>query len=70
MDKLTVRAWRMVRELSQEKMASLLGIHPNTYAEWEKHPENISIGNAYKICEIFDTTLDAVIFLPQQSTNM
>lgn len=59
---LTVRMWRCAKEISQEKMANLLGIHVNTYQNWEKNPENISIGNARKIAEIFGVSENEIDF--------
>lgn len=61
--KLTVRQWRMAREISQNTMAELLGVHINTYINWEKNPENISIKYALMIAKIFAVKLDDIIFL-------
>jgi DNA-binding XRE family transcriptional regulator len=36
MDKLTVRQWRVMNDLTQEVMAEKLGIHINTYRNKEK----------------------------------
>lgn len=62
-EKLTLRQWRLAREISIEKMAELLEIHPNTYRIWEREPENIAIGKAKQISNILNVPL-ADIFLP------
>lgn len=59
---LTVRQWRRAKDITQEQMAESLGIHVNTYQNWEESPEKISIEKAVKIAEIFGVTLDDVSF--------
>ena len=58
----TVRAWRRAKEISQYDMAEMLGVHVNTYQNWENEPDKISIGNAKKIAEIFGLSLDDILF--------
>jgi DNA-binding XRE family transcriptional regulator len=43
-------------------MASLLGIHENTYRSWEKNPRHISVINAYKISDILNVGIDEIKF--------
>ena len=62
-EKLTLRQWRLAREVSMDQMAKSLDIHPNTYAAWEQEPEKIPIGKALKITQILDVRLED-IFLP------
>lgn len=62
---LTLKAWRRAREISQQKMADQLSIHVNTYQNWEEHPEDISIKNAVKICQILDLKLADIEFLSE-----
>jgi len=62
----TVRAWRRAKEISQEDMANRLGIHVNTYQNWESEPEKISISNAKRIAEIFGLSLDDILFEKQE----
>lgn len=33
---LTVRQWRRAKDITQEQMAESLGIHVNTYQNWEE----------------------------------
>jgi DNA-binding XRE family transcriptional regulator len=67
---LTIRQYRKMYDFSQEKMAELLGISVGTYIRYEKKPLEIPIHRALDMCQIFDTTLDRIIFLQEQSTNM
>jgi len=62
-EKLTLRQWRLAREISIDKMAQALEIHPNTYAAWEQEPNKIPIGKAITIAEMLEVGL-ADIFLP------
>jgi transcriptional regulator with XRE-family HTH domain len=59
---LTVRQWRKAREMTQEQMAEKLGVHMNTYMNWEKDPGKISIANAKAISEILEVPLDDIVF--------
>lgn len=61
-ERLTLKAARMMRGLTQDDMAEKLNIHRNTYAAWEAHPEDISIRNAEEICKILDLAADDIIF--------
>ena len=60
--KLTIREWRKLKEVSQEKMAQKLGVHANTYAAWEKNAARIPVDKAFAIALIFDVTIDSIIF--------
>lgn len=62
-EKLTLRQWRLAREISIDKMAQALDIHPNTYAAWEQEPSKIPIGKAVTITELLGVGLED-IFLP------
>lgn len=59
---LTMRQWRKAKELSQEYMAKGLGIHVNTYINWEKEPEKISIENSRKIADLLSVPIDDIQF--------
>lgn len=62
----TVRQWRKVKEITQEDMANRLGVHVNTYQNWEKEPEKITIANAVKIAEIFGVSMNEISFKAQE----
>lgn len=63
---LTIRQWRRVQEITQEQMAEKLGIHINTYQNWEEAPEKISIGKAIEIAKIFGVSLNDITFRKQE----
>jgi len=60
--KLTIKEWRRVKNISQEKMAELCGVHVNTYRTWEDDPENIKIGKAVLISEKLEIPLEDILF--------
>lgn len=64
---LTLRQWRRAKEISQEKMAQILGVHVNTYQNWEEDPEKISIGKAMAIAEVFGISLDDITFRKEEA---
>lgn len=61
-ERLTLKAARMMRGITQDDMAEKLNVHRNTYAAWESHPEDISIKNAEEICRILNLPADNIIF--------
>ena len=61
-ERISLKSARMMRGITQEKMAEKMGVHRNTYANWEEHPEDISIKNATIICQILDLPADNIIF--------
>lgn len=67
---LTVRQWRLAREISQETMAELLGVHVNTYISWEKKPEKIGIAFANKISEILEVPIENISFSSSTLQNV
>ena len=58
---LTLEEWRRARNVSQEKMAEVCGVHLNTYRLWEKSPGEIRIDNAIKIADFLQISLDDII---------
>ncbi len=59
---LGLRAWRRAKDISQTDMAEKLGIHVNTYQNWEKKPESISISNALRIAQILEISINDISF--------
>lgn len=54
---LTLEEWRRARNVSQESMAKICGIHVNTYRLWEKSPGEIRMDAALKMAEYLDISL-------------
>lgn len=61
-EKLSVKSWRLAREISQEQMAKKLEVHPNTYILWEKEPSKISVAMSFKIASILNVSFDDIDF--------
>ena len=59
---LTLRQWRLAKEISQESMAERLQVHVNTYQKWEKEPGKIGIDKAKKIIDILGVNIDEISF--------
>lgn len=59
---LTMKQWRLAKELSQEEMAAKCGVHRNTYASWEENPNNVSVGNAKIIAKALGESVDTIFF--------
>lgn len=62
MNGLTMRQWRLAKELSINDMAEACGVHPNTYAAWEKDAGNVKIRDAVKIAEALGVSVDDIFF--------
>lgn len=62
MDKLTMRQWRLVKEISIAAAAKACNVHPNTYAYWEEHPENVKVKNAVIIAQALGVSVDDIFF--------
>lgn len=62
--KLSLKQWRVVKGYSQEKMSELMDIHINTYRAWEEKPSSIKLGNAMKLAQVLDISIDDISFLP------
>jgi len=59
---LTVKQWRLAKEMTIADMADACGVHYNTYARWEDEPEKISIGAAKKIATALGESIDTIFF--------
>lgn len=66
MDQLTMRQWRLVKEMSIEAAAKACGVHPNTYAYWEKNPENVKVKDAVKVAQALGVSVDDIFFTATQ----
>jgi DNA-binding XRE family transcriptional regulator len=63
---LTFQEWRRLRNISKKKMAELLGIHENTYRNWENNPKNISILNAFRIADVLGVDMNDIKFCEEK----
>jgi len=59
---LSMKQWRLAKEISQEEMANRCGVHRNTYAAWEECPDNVTVGNAKKISAALGESVNTIFF--------
>ncbi|MCM3598971.1 helix-turn-helix transcriptional regulator [Metabacillus idriensis] len=59
---LTLKQARLLKGLTQRDVAKELGVHVQTYSKMEKQPDEVTIGEAKKICEILDMSYDFIFF--------
>jgi len=60
---LRLKALRVGQELTQEKMAGILGIHEATYNRKEQGTSEFTLSEAKKISELFGITIDKLFFV-------
>jgi len=53
---------RLRKELSQQKVAELLGVHRQTYMKWEHNADEMPIGKAKEFCKIVSIPVDEIFF--------
>lgn len=61
--KITLRAARVNRGLTQKEMASLIGVNHTTILKWEKGETYPDVINIRKIEEVLGVKYDDIIFL-------
>ena len=62
MDKFTLKQWRLIKGKTIEDMATACGVHPNTYAAWEKDPGRVRVDEAMKIARTLDVDIETIFF--------
>lgn len=68
--KITMKQARIGANMSQDDIANKLHIHPQTYAKYEKQPEDMSIKNAALFAKIVGVDFNDIIFLESQSNKI
>jgi transcriptional regulator with XRE-family HTH domain len=66
--KMTLEAWRRAGGMSQEAVAAICGVHPNTYRRWEANPGEIRLDKAILIADHLHIPLDSIL-LPSSTTE-
>ncbi|MGE8080481.1 helix-turn-helix domain-containing protein [Peribacillus loiseleuriae] len=59
---LTLKQARLLKGFTQRDIANKLGVHVQTYSKMEKQPDEVTIGDAKKICEILELSYDFIFF--------
>ncbi|KGE18483.1 helix-turn-helix domain-containing protein [Paenibacillus wynnii] len=62
MARRTMREWRAYLNLSKQDVGRSLGIHPSTYAKWERNPEEIKVCDIERIADAFKCDPKEIIF--------
>lgn len=57
---ITLKMARVGAGLTQAETAYKLGVHPQTYSKYEKNPEEMSIKDARKFCDICGVKMDDI----------
>ena len=60
--KLSIKQWRLLKELTIEQMATACNVSTNTYSAWETNPGKIKIDNALKIAEALGISINDIFF--------
>jgi transcriptional regulator with XRE-family HTH domain len=62
-----IEEWRKKAELTQQQLATLVGVTPNTIQNWESGKSGVEqIEKFLKLCAILDCRLDELIY-PSES---
>lgn len=59
---LTPKQARLLRDLTQQEVADLLGVHRQTYMKWENRPDEIPVGKAKEFSKIVGVSVDNIFF--------
>lgn len=68
MGEITIEMARKKVRLSQEKMASKLGVTRNTYGTWERYEVAMDIPTGYKFSKITGIPFDNIAFFKNKTT--
>ncbi|HEJ8488240.1 TPA: helix-turn-helix transcriptional regulator [Staphylococcus aureus] len=55
-EQLSVRKWRLVRDLKQQEVADILGVNAKTVGHWE----NLSNVTVYALAKLYDIEVDQI----------
>ncbi|MCF0127432.1 MAG: helix-turn-helix transcriptional regulator [Pseudobutyrivibrio sp.] len=66
---LTLKQWRLAKEISIQDMAKAVGVSHVTYSNMEKEPDTFTIGVAKKAVEYLEIDMEDVIFFADESTK-
>lgn len=62
MEKLPLKAHRVLNDMSQQDVAEKVGVNRMTYANWEKYETFPDAVQLIKLAQIFKCSLDAFYF--------
>ena len=59
---ITMKQARIGANMTQAVVADKMGVHPTTYLRMEKHPEDLTIKQAFLFSEIVGVKFDDILF--------
>ena len=62
MSEKTIKEVREDAGMTQQQMADKLGVSRQQYANYERHPERVTIGQARRICAILGAEYERIFF--------
>lgn len=62
MEKYNLKVLRTMKDLTQEEVATAIGVHRMTYASWEKYETFPDVLQLIKLSEVLECSLDAFYF--------
>lgn len=62
LNQMTLEDARVEAGLTQEYMASKLGVSRQTYASLEKDPDRMTIGQARRLCSLLGKRYEEIVF--------
>lgn len=63
----TIKQARIGADLTQQEVADLMGVHVQTFARMEKHPEDMTMKEASRFSDVVKVPIEDLIFLPSNS---
>lgn len=63
MPQMTLKTLRTMKNWRQRDAAKAMEVSVDTWGHWERGETEPSVNQAYKIADIFDVTIDNIIFL-------
>lgn len=59
---ITMKQARVGANLTQAAVAEKMGVHPTTYFRMEKHPEDLTVKQAFLFSNIVGVDFDDILF--------
>ncbi len=67
-DKLTVKEWRLIKQITMQRLADAIGVHVNTIRSYEKDPKHIPIDKAMAIAKFYGVDINDIAFSVRSTT--
>lgn len=59
-EQLTIRKWRLIRDLKQQEVSDILGVNSKTVGHWEKEETDLSNVTVYALAKLYDVEIDQI----------